>query len=171
MGKLNTKWVATIMVAGFWVFLATACGTSTNKSASNTNSTVLLSTQQNNGNLVVSVNVKNISDLYGAAVTLSYDPTVLKYQNAEAGGLLNANNAQTNFLAAEEAGANGVVVLGYSRQGIENGVGGSGTIANVDFSVLNKAGSLVTITSIVLKDSKGNIINTGSVNPSINVGN
>ncbi len=169
MINLNRKWVATIMVAGLWVILAGACGTSTNKPAPNVNSTVFLSTQHINGNIVVSVNVKDASDLYGAAVTLSYDPTVLKYQNAEAGGLLGAGNVQTNFLSAEEAGANGVVVLGYSRKGIENGVGGSGTIANVDFSVLSKAGSLVTTTSIVLKDSKGNVINTGSVNPSINV--
>ncbi len=74
----------------------------------------------------------NVKNLYGAIVTLSYDPKTVDFKAASEGILLKKDNQQTSFLFSNNA-QGGTVDLYMTRIGDVGGVDGSGNLCTVVF--------------------------------------
>lgn len=86
--------------------------------------------------------VSNVKDLYGAIVTLSYDPSVVDFKSASEGGFLKQDGQQTSFLFSNNIKA-GTVDLYVTRIGDVGGVEGTGSICTVVFQTKTAGGTSV----------------------------
>jgi general secretion pathway protein D len=78
------------------------------------------------------VALSDVKDLYGAIITLAYDPKVVDFKSATEGPLLKKDGQQTSFLFSNNIKA-GTVDLYITRIGDVGGVQGSGTLSTVVF--------------------------------------
>lgn len=84
----------------------------------------------------VVVEVGNVTDLYGVALDIVYDPAVYRYVSAERGDFLSSDDRKTNFAAALEDGFEGRLVMGVSRIGDVEGLDGTGPVMTASFELL-----------------------------------
>lgn len=85
----------------------------------------------------VSINISNISNLFGAAFDLLFNPSVLSFVSAQKGTFLEQGGVATDLLTAVNPA--GDLIVGYSRQavgGTATGVSGSGTLMTITFRAL-----------------------------------
>ena len=78
------------------------------------------------------IKADKIKDLYGAILTLGYDPKVAEFVNASEGGLLKSDGQQTSFLFSNNI-RTGTVDIYMTRIGDVGGVNGSGSLCTVAF--------------------------------------
>jgi len=93
--------------------------------------------------------VSNVKDLYGAIVTLSYDPRVVDFKAANEGAFLRKDNQQTSFLFSNNIKA-GTVDIYITRIGDVGGVEGAGTLCSVMFQGKSAGTSPVLFKSVKL---------------------
>jgi len=86
----------------------------------------------------VELKTASITDLKGYSVTLSYDPALLSFQEAEEGPFLSAEGK--TFFYKKVNNATGTILIDCVILGPEVGVSGEGTLATFSFISL-KAGS------------------------------
>lgn len=82
----------------------------------------------------VTININNVSDMFGAAFDLIYDPAILSFVSASKGSFLEQGGNSTTLATSN---SNGTLIVGYSRQavgGVSTGVAGSGTLMTLNFS-------------------------------------
>jgi general secretion pathway protein D len=96
----------------------------------------------------VEMAIDNIRGLYGAIITLTYDPKVVEFKTAGEGSFLNKDGQQTSFLFSNNTKA-GTVDLYLTRIGDVGGVDGSGALCTLVFQ--GKAGGS---SDIVIKTAK-----------------
>lgn len=82
------------------------------------------------GALVLRLEARGFTDVYGLYFDLSYPNAVLSFQGATEGTFLSTGGA-TAFEIAEEAGN---LIVGLSRLGATPGVSGDGTLLTLRFS-------------------------------------
>lgn len=82
----------------------------------------------------LTVNATGVNDLYGIAFDLSYPQSVLSFQQATEGTVLNAGGGTQTSMQVAEA-SNGDLVVGLSRLGSVGGFSGSGTLLTLTFSI------------------------------------
>jgi general secretion pathway protein D len=85
----------------------------------------------------VELAIDNVQGLYGAIITLAYDPKVMEFKTASEGQFLNKDGQQTSFLFSNNVKA-GTVDLYLTRIGDVGGVDGAGTLCTLVFQ--GKAG-------------------------------
>jgi len=95
------------------------------------------------------LSIANVKDLYGAIITLSYDPKVIDFRSATEGTFLKKDGQQTSFLFSNNIKA-GTVDLYITRIGDVGGVEGAGTVCTTVFQGKVAGTSPVTIKSIKL---------------------
>lgn len=78
------------------------------------------------------ISVSNVQYLYGAIITLSYDPKVMDFKTAGEGMFLKNDGQQTSFLFSNNV-KTGTVDLYMTRIGDVGGVSGSGQLCSVTF--------------------------------------
>lgn len=88
-------------------------------------------------------------DLYGAIVTLSYDPRVVEFKMASEGTLLKKDNQQTSFLFSNNIKA-GTVDIYMTRIGDVGGVDGAGSLCALVFQAKSGGTSELSLTSVKL---------------------
>ena len=77
--------------------------------------------------------VDNIRDLYGAILTISYDPRIVDFKTATEGPFLKKDGQQTSFLFSNNIKA-GTVDFYLTRIGDVGNVEGSGTLGTIIFT-------------------------------------
>jgi hypothetical protein len=82
----------------------------------------------------VRVQANSVEDLYGVAFDLLFPVTLLEYQGTAEGTFLSAGGAGTTMQVFQ--GAGGRLVAGATRLGAVGGVGGTGTILELEFTLL-----------------------------------
>ncbi len=90
-----------------------------------------------------------VKDLYGAIITLSYDPNVVEFKTAGEGTLLKADNQQTSFLFSNNI-KGGTVDIYMTRIGDVGGVNGSGSLSTLVFQGKSGGTSDVIMKSVKL---------------------
>jgi general secretion pathway protein D len=93
--------------------------------------------------------VGNIKDLYGAIVTLSYDPKVVEFKAASENGFLKKDGQQTSFLYSNNIKA-GTVDIYMTRIGDIGGVEGAGSLCTVVFQGKSGGSSNISFKSVKL---------------------
>jgi hypothetical protein len=91
----------------------------------------------------------NMQDLYGAIVTLVYDPTVIEFKTASEGSILKKDNQQTSFLFSNNIKA-GLVDIYMTRIGDVGGVSGSGNLGTLVFQAKSAGTSALSIKGMKL---------------------
>lgn len=92
-----------------------------------------------NGNFSLSVNISSVTNLFGVAFDLNFNPSYVNFVNATEGNFLN-QGCQTSLMTAENPA--GKLIFGITRLGAScGGVSGSGTIATLNFRALNQVGN------------------------------
>jgi general secretion pathway protein D len=86
---------------------------------------------------LVAVNMKN---LYGAIISLAYDPTIIEFKTASEGSLLKKDNQQTSFLFSNNI-KGGTVDIYLTRIGDVGGVDGSGSLGTLVFQAKSSGAS------------------------------
>ncbi|MFN7973542.1 MAG: cohesin domain-containing protein [Acidobacteriota bacterium] len=121
-----------------------------------------ISMQPNTANgaaVVVNFDATQMTDLYGAAYTITYSPAVLNFVGADdAGTFLATGGVTVLFNAALENGQEGRLVVGISRAGQVSGVSGSGTLHNITFRGVAVGSTSLNFTSASAIDSNGTTI-------------
>jgi general secretion pathway protein D len=95
------------------------------------------------------VSVAGVKNLYGAILTISYDPKVLDFKAAAEGALLKKDNQQTSFLFSNNIKA-GTVDIYITRIGDVGGVEGAGTLCSAVFQGKSAGTSQVLFKSVKL---------------------
>jgi len=95
------------------------------------------------------VSVSGVKDLYGAIITLSYDPKMVDFKAAAEGAFLKRDNQQTSFLFSNNLKA-GTVDIYITRIGDVGGVEGSGGICTVVFQAKSAGTSSIQFKSVKL---------------------
>lgn len=101
----------------------------------------------------------NLNDLYGAIVTLSYDPKVTEFKIASEGTLLRKDNQQTSFLFSNNIKA-GTVDIYMTRIGDVGGVDGAGSLCTLVFQAKSGGMSELSMKSVKLTNFKRGQIKT-----------
>ena len=83
------------------------------------------------------LSMDNVRELYGAIVTLGYDPKITEFKTASEGALLKRDGQQTSFLFSNNVRA-GTVDIYMTRIGDVGGVSGAGSLGTLVFQ--SKAG-------------------------------
>ncbi len=91
----------------------------------------------------------NVKDLYGAIVTLSYDPKVIEFKTASEGSLLKKDNQQTSFLFSNNI-KGGTVDIYMTRIGDVGGVNGAGSLGTLVFQAKSGGTSEVFMKGVKL---------------------
>jgi Lamin Tail Domain/Cohesin domain len=125
--------------------------------------TVVAPVGVNNGDdIVVSVEVDSVSDLYAYGFEITYDPAVLDFVSATDSGVLGSDGAATAFNSGLENGAEGTLLVGNAR--LVNppaGVSVSGALFDLNFTVIGVDGDSSALTlggSSYLSNSVGDVL-------------
>jgi general secretion pathway protein D len=95
------------------------------------------------------VTAGRVKDLYGAIVTLSYDPKVVEFRTASEGGLLKSDGQQTSFLFSNNI-KTGTVDIYMTRIGDVGGVNGPGSLCTIIFQGKSSGSSEMALRSVKL---------------------
>jgi general secretion pathway protein D len=91
----------------------------------------------------------NMKDLYGAIVTLTYDPKVVEFRMASEGSLLKKDNQQTSFLFSNNI-QGGTVDMYMTRIGDVGGVDGAGSLGTFVFQAKSGGVSALSMKGVKL---------------------
>jgi general secretion pathway protein D len=91
----------------------------------------------------------NVAGLYGAIVTLAYDPKVVEFKAASEGPFLKKDSQQTSFLFSNNI-KTGFVDIYMTRIGDVGGIDGGGTLCSVVFQGKSAGTTDVTVRSAKL---------------------
>lgn len=125
-------------------------------------SMVVPTTVNTGENIVVSVEVDTVSDLYAYGFEINYDPAVLDFVSAVDSGLLGSDSETTAFNYGLENGVEGTLLVGNARlMNPPVGVDSSGTLFELNFSVVGVDGDSTALTlggNSYLANSVGDIL-------------
>ncbi|GLX66145.1 S-layer homology domain-containing protein [Paenibacillus glycanilyticus] len=134
--------VFTILLAGLPAGLVSAAAASFEISAGQTSVNV-------NKAYTVTVKGKELSDVYGYEIVLSYDAGKLSFQSA-ANLLPKGNSTEQNGFAISPIKSGNKVTFAYTKVGSAKGSGGAASLASFTFSGLAAGKASVTIESVKL---------------------
>ena len=119
-------------------------------------------TNVNVGDIVtVDVEVQKVTNAFGVAFDIAYDPKILQFQMAEGGGFLKTNGVNTKFDAALENKEDGRLIVGNSQVAGAEGITGSGYLVKAYFKVIGAGASTdILLENTGLKDPNGGVILT-----------
>ncbi len=105
----------------------------------------------------LTVDANQVTDLYGVGFDLSYPQSVLSFQQAVEGTVLNAGGGTQTSLQVAEA-SNGDLVVGLSRLGSVGGFSGSGTLLTLKFAITAGGSGNIDFSANRAYDSNGSPI-------------
>ncbi len=122
----------------------------------------------------VSIRLDNVSDLYGAEVHLTFDPTLLEVVDTDdqaAGVQIAAGTFLAADFVAQNAADNtaGKIDFAISQMPPHDPVTGSGTLAEITFQGKGVGTSDIAFTAVLLSDQDGNSLGAGSQDGTLSV--
>jgi len=114
------------------------------------------------------LSAENVRNLYGAIITLSYDPKVVEFKTASEGTFLKKDGQQTSFLFSNNIRA-GFVDIYMTRIGNVGGVDGLGSLCAVVFQGKSGGMSDIAIRSVKLMNFAREQLNADVKNAIIRV--
>ena len=128
-------------------------------------------TNANQGSIfVLDINVSNVVDLYAIQFDLTYDPTILAFDNINKSTFLFGANGDL-FISGNDDGNGRISNIGLTLLGAVPGVTGNGTVIQLDLKATTPGNSTINLENIILLDSIGNIIAPVISNGNVNVKN
>jgi len=116
----------------------------------------------------VAVAVDNASDLAAAHLQLQFDPKILQLNGVTSGQLLAVDGQQPTPIK-NVMNESGSATVEISRTPGTAGVTASGTLLTLQFQAVAKGTATVTAPSLVLRNSKGEVIGQSSPQLTVNV--
>lgn len=108
-------------------------------SPSDTTVTVFLEKVSNQDNqITLELRIKGGVNVFGAAVEINYDSSLISYVSASEGTYLNQGGNLTVFVPSLNDGQQGILLIGCDRQGTVQGADGAGVLANIIFKATSK---------------------------------
>jgi len=98
------------------------------------------------------LSIENVRELYGAIVTLGYDPKITEFKTASEGALLKRDGQQTSFLFSNNVKA-GTVDIYMTRIGDVGGVSGVGSLGSLVFQSKAGGSGEISLRSVKLTNS------------------
>jgi len=95
------------------------------------------------------ITIDNVRELYGAIITLGYDPRLVEFKSASEGTLMKKDGQQTSFLFSNNVKA-GTVDIYMTRIGDVGGVDGGGSLGTLVFQAKSGGTSEVAFKSLKL---------------------
>jgi hypothetical protein len=102
--------------------------------------------------IIISVSVSDVQDLYGFQFDLTYNPGVLKFQNISEGAFLGSDGSSTFWFPPNSSTPGFLDNTISTRLGMVGGLDGSGILATLVFSPLSNGTSPIELTGTVLSD-------------------
>ncbi|MDD5773853.1 MAG: cohesin domain-containing protein [bacterium] len=100
------------------------------------NSVFLKKLSNSNNEIVLAVNVKGGSNVYGVALEINYDSNKISYVSSSKGDYLG-NEKDIDFYPVLYQGREGILLIGASKRGIAaSGKAGDGTLATITLRAL-----------------------------------
>ena len=112
--------------------------------------------------LQVSINIKGAAGVSGYDVTVSFDPTALRYVESENADYLPADP----FVAPAQVSANSVYLSAISLSGVAPTA--EGTLATLTFDVVSAKASTLVLNPVVLSDAAAQALPFTAVDGQIN---
>ena len=119
-----------------------------------------------NSTSAVEVSTEKVDKLYGIALTINYDPTLLSVEKVES---TNALGDAALFLERHDKA--GIITIGYSLKGSVEGVSVEGTIVKVTFKGIKEGDTELQFADATFFNKSGGVITTNPNNISISVYN
>jgi hypothetical protein len=117
------------------------------------------------------LNIKDIVDLYGFHLDISYNPNVLEYVGISEGDFCKNDGAETFFDGGTVSSLGFINNIVLTRYGVDYGVNGSGNIVIIKFKAINSGNSDIKIQGYnLLLDPNIVEIMHDNFNASVNVG-
>ena len=114
--------------------------------------TVTLQENRVSGELVyLDIYVEGVTDMLGASLKLSYNPSILDWAGSYEAGALLEKGGSPNYLVND--GNAGELIIGVSLSGGDTAVAGSDVLITVPFMVVGQGESTIDFFSSVLSDS------------------
>ncbi|BAL81671.1 stalk domain-containing protein [Caldisericum exile] len=108
----------------------------------------------------IDLSVEKADDLYGLAITISYDSAKLKVSKVEP-----VFNLGSNAVFLENHDKAGTIIVGYSLEGKVSGVTATGSLIRITFTGVSEGDSNIVPTDVTFYNSKLGVIKT-EANPS-----
>ncbi|MGB9832246.1 MAG: stalk domain-containing protein [Caldisericum exile] len=105
----------------------------------------------------IDLSIDKAEDLYGLAITISYDNTKLKVSKVEP-----VFNLGANAVFLENHDKAGTIIVGYSLVGKVSGVSASGSLIRITFTGVSEGDTNIVPTDVTFYNSKLGIIRTES---------
>jgi hypothetical protein len=100
--------------------------------------------------------IEGSSDVASVPFHVVYNPTVLKFEGGREGPFLGGDGRQTAFFVAS-MGSGKEMVVGLSRLGTGDGIGGSGELCTLDFMVVGPGNAGLAFARAHVRDSANRI--------------
>ena len=110
----------------------------------------------------ITVNMEKTEGVYGIALTIGYDPTMLKVDKVEPTGVLG-----DNAIFLENHSTPGSIVIGYTLKGKSKGVTVAGAIVKLTFTGLKIGNTSLQFSDVSIVDAKGEPIKTQQTDQNI----
>jgi len=107
------------------------------------------------------ISAAGAKDLYGAIITLSYDPKIVDFKAAAEGAFLKKDNQQTSFLFSNNLKA-GTVDIYITRIGDVGGIEGAGGLCTIVFQAKSAGESPIMFKSVKLTNYHREHVKTDS---------
>jgi hypothetical protein len=95
------------------------------------NSVYLEEVSKKYNEITLALKVKGGNNVFGAAMEITYDGSLLGYVSASEGTYLNKNGIETMFASSLNNGHEGILLIGCNRKGNAQGENGDGLLATI----------------------------------------
>lgn len=106
----------------------------------------------------LTLNASAVTDLYGFAVDITFDPAVIMFESAEPGPFLRGEGVNLNTQIVEQP--DGTLVIGQTRVGNAPGIDGSGTLLTLNFTSVAAGSTTLETANSGAFDSMGAALET-----------
>ncbi len=107
--------------------------------------------------LSIRVEIAGASDVGSVPFHVVYNSAVLRFEGGREGPFLQGGGRQTAFFASPMSSGSEMVV-GLSRLGAGNGIGGGGELCTLDFTVVGPGDAGLAFTRAHVRDSANRIV-------------
>jgi general secretion pathway protein D len=120
------------------------------------------------GVITVALIIENAADVSSAPLQVSYDPKVVKLNDAGRGDFFSSDGQVPLFTKNIQNDA-GAAAMNLNRLPNSPGVSGSGVLTTLVFQGVAKGSTRVTVPNLTVRNAQGQVVFSGSPQMTINV--
>ncbi len=132
-----------------------------------TNSIVLVMTTTGTDSFTLTLTANSVTDLFGYALDIVFDPTAITLSSSQFGAFLNADGITVTSQMTQTTP--GTLIIGQSRVGAVAGATGSGALLTLDFTTITAGVTTIAIANAGAFDSTGAALGTEFVGGTVTV--